>query len=159
MFGFAVIELSSTMVMTNTSARPSRPIRCDVWIVERMRYRPTDRQTDRPTDTASYRDALLHLKRKKESDKKTSTNQFDIQGLQLTSKQRGWIRRHLRFVRYCKATIKRQSKNLTIPYLFSNGSWLSDEKELRPSLSVRLYVRLFFFQYYPCPSVLIKCYY
>ena len=29
--------------------RPSRPIRCDVWIVERMRY-PTDRPTDRPTD-------------------------------------------------------------------------------------------------------------
>ena len=48
--------------------RPSRPIRCDVWIVERMRYRPTnrqtDRQTDRPTDTASYRGALSHLKRK-----------------------------------------------------------------------------------------------
>jgi len=38
--------------------RPSRPIRCDVWIVERMRYRPTDRQTD----TASYRGALSHLK-------------------------------------------------------------------------------------------------
>ena len=29
--------------------RPSRPIRCDVWIVERMRY-PTDRPTDQPTD-------------------------------------------------------------------------------------------------------------
>ena len=26
--------------------RPSRPIRCDVWIVERMRYRPTDRPTN-----------------------------------------------------------------------------------------------------------------
>ena len=26
--------------------RPSRPIRCDVWIVERMRYRPTNRPTD-----------------------------------------------------------------------------------------------------------------
>ena len=26
--------------------RPSRPIRCDVWIVERMRYRQTDRPTD-----------------------------------------------------------------------------------------------------------------
>ena len=38
--------------------RPSRPIRCAVWIVERMRYRPTDR----PTDTASYRGALSHLK-------------------------------------------------------------------------------------------------
>ena len=37
--------------------RPSRPIRCDVWIVKRMRYptdKPTDQQTDRPTDTASY---------------------------------------------------------------------------------------------------------
>ena len=29
--------------------RPSRPIRCDVWIVERMRY-PTDQPTDRPTN-------------------------------------------------------------------------------------------------------------
>ena len=44
--------------------RPSRPIRCDMWIVERMRY-PTDRQTDRPMDTSSYRGALSHLKRKK----------------------------------------------------------------------------------------------
>ena len=26
--------------------RPSRPIRCAVWIVERMRYRPTDQPTD-----------------------------------------------------------------------------------------------------------------
>ena len=29
--------------------RPSRPIRCDVWIVERMRYRQTERPTDQPT--------------------------------------------------------------------------------------------------------------
>ena len=29
--------------------RPSRPIRCDVWIVERMRYQPTNRQTDQRT--------------------------------------------------------------------------------------------------------------
>ena len=42
--------------------RQSRPIRCDVWIVERMRY-PTNRPTDRPTDTASYKGALSHLKR------------------------------------------------------------------------------------------------
>ena len=41
--------------------RPSRPIRCDVWIVERMRY-PTDRPTNRPTDTASYRGDLSHPK-------------------------------------------------------------------------------------------------
>ena len=41
--------------------RPSRPIRCDVWIVEWMRYRPTNR----PTDTASYRGALSHLKMKR----------------------------------------------------------------------------------------------
>ena len=27
-----------------------------------MRYRPTDQQTDRPTDTAYYRDARTHLK-------------------------------------------------------------------------------------------------
>ena len=33
-----------------------------MWIVEQMRY-PTDRPTDRPMDTASYRGALLHLKR------------------------------------------------------------------------------------------------
>merc|ERR1712002_1334507 len=39
--------------------RPSRPKRCDVWIVERMRYQPTDR----PTDTASYKGVLSHLKR------------------------------------------------------------------------------------------------
>merc|ERR1712074_522345 len=39
--------------------RPSRPIRCAVWIVEQMRYRPTNR----PTDTASYRGALSHLKK------------------------------------------------------------------------------------------------
>ena len=32
--------------------------RCDVWIVERMRYRPTDG----PTDTAIYRGALSRLK-------------------------------------------------------------------------------------------------
>ena len=43
--------------------RPSRPIRCDVWIVERMRYRPTDQ----PTDTASYRGALSHVKSLKEN--------------------------------------------------------------------------------------------
>ena len=29
--------------------RPSRPIRCAVWIVERMRYRPTDQPTDQRT--------------------------------------------------------------------------------------------------------------
>ena len=28
-----------------SETRPSRPIRCDVWIVERMRY-PTNRPTD-----------------------------------------------------------------------------------------------------------------
>ena len=37
--------------------RSSRPIRCDVWIVEQMRY-PTNRQTDRASD----RGALSHLK-------------------------------------------------------------------------------------------------
>ena len=41
--------------------RPSPPIRCDVWIVERMRY-PTDQQTHRPTDITSYRGALSPLK-------------------------------------------------------------------------------------------------
>ena len=34
--------------------------RCAVWIVERMRYQPTNRQTD----TASYRGALAQLKSK-----------------------------------------------------------------------------------------------
>ena len=42
--------------------RPSWPIRCDMWIVEQMRYRQTDQPTDQPTDTASYRGALSHLK-------------------------------------------------------------------------------------------------
>ena len=37
--------------------RPSRPIRCDMWIVERMQY-PTNQPTNQPTDTASYRGAL-----------------------------------------------------------------------------------------------------
>ena len=41
--------------------RPSRPIRCDVWIVERSRTNALP--TDQPTDTASYRGALSHLKR------------------------------------------------------------------------------------------------
>ena len=43
--------------------RPCRPIRCDVWIVERMRYQPTNRPTDRPKDTASYRGALSQITR------------------------------------------------------------------------------------------------
>ena len=46
----------------DNQTRPSRPIRCAVWIVERMRYQPTDRPTNRPTDKASYRGALAHLK-------------------------------------------------------------------------------------------------
>ena len=33
--------------------RPSRPIRCDVWIIQRLRYQPTNQPTDRATDTAS----------------------------------------------------------------------------------------------------------
>ena len=32
--------------MTDLRTRPSRPIRCDVCIVERMRYRQTDQPTD-----------------------------------------------------------------------------------------------------------------
>ena len=36
-----------------------------MWIVERMRYRPTNR----PTDTASYRGSLSHLKNKKKTKK------------------------------------------------------------------------------------------
>ena len=43
--------------------RPSRPIRCNVLILERMRYRRTDRQTNQPTDRASYSGALSQLKK------------------------------------------------------------------------------------------------
>ena len=41
-------SLNSHIALEKT--RPSRPIRCDVWIVERMRDRPTDRLTNLPTD-------------------------------------------------------------------------------------------------------------
>ena len=47
------------------ATRPSWTIRCDVWIVKRMRYptnQPTDRPTDQLTDTAGYRGVLSHLK-------------------------------------------------------------------------------------------------
>ena len=46
--------------------RPSRPIRCDAWIVERIRYPP-----NRPTDRASNRGALSHLKEHSNNKKKT----------------------------------------------------------------------------------------
>ena len=49
--------------------RPSRPIRCAVWIVERMRY-PTDRQTDRPTDRETVRQTV----RKTDTDTQRQTN-------------------------------------------------------------------------------------
>merc|ERR1712074_134300 len=48
--------------LSHLKTRPSRPIRCDVWIIERMRYRQTNQPTNQPTDTASYRGALSHLK-------------------------------------------------------------------------------------------------
>ena len=48
------------MVTIPKNSKITRPIKYYVWIVERMRYR--DRQTDRPTDTASFRGALSHLK-------------------------------------------------------------------------------------------------
>ena len=54
------------MPLSEKKTRPSRPIRCAVWIVEPMRYRPTDR----PTDIASYRGALAHLKRGRKEDQK-----------------------------------------------------------------------------------------
>ena len=41
--------------------RPSRSIRCDVWIVKWMRY-PTDQPTDQPTDTASFIGTWSRLK-------------------------------------------------------------------------------------------------
>ena len=52
-------------MMTKGSAkwfetRPSRPIRYNVWIVERMRY-PTDQPTNQRTQPV--RGALLHLKK------------------------------------------------------------------------------------------------
>ena len=45
-------------------SRPSRPIRRDVWIVERMRF-PTDRPTDQRTQPVV--EVFSHLKRKLES--------------------------------------------------------------------------------------------
>ena len=36
-------------VIRGLETRPSRPIRCGVWIVEQMRY-PTNRPTNQPTD-------------------------------------------------------------------------------------------------------------
>ena len=55
------LSVLSTLLSRSYKTRPSRPIRCDMWIVERMRY-PTDQQTDQPTDTAIYRGVLSHLK-------------------------------------------------------------------------------------------------
>ena len=52
--------------------RPSRPIRCDVLIVEQMRYRQTNRLTDR----ASYRGALSLLKMTGESDRGTDWSPY-----------------------------------------------------------------------------------
>ena len=48
-------QIGHTHQRIRAKTRPSRLIRCDVWIVELMRYRPTDRPrpTDRLTDTAS----------------------------------------------------------------------------------------------------------
>ena len=37
------------MCHKSKKTRPRRPLRCDVWIVEQMRY-PTDQLTDRPTN-------------------------------------------------------------------------------------------------------------
>ena len=54
--------LKKTKQKKQKKTRPCRPSRRAVWIVKRMRYRPTNRPTDRPTDTASYRGALAHLK-------------------------------------------------------------------------------------------------
>ena len=48
-FPAAESELAITAVEDEGKTRPSRPIRCDVWIVEQMRY-PTNQLTDRPTN-------------------------------------------------------------------------------------------------------------
>ena len=55
--------INKQMEQAVKQTRPSRPIWCNVWIVERMRYQQTDQPTDRPADRASYRGALSHLKR------------------------------------------------------------------------------------------------
>ena len=60
--------------------RQSRPIRCDVWIVERLRY-PTGRPTNQPTDTASYRGALSHLKRRHEKVTVTTCSEMFMDAL------------------------------------------------------------------------------
>ena len=50
-------SIPHAMVKTMKITRPSRPIRCDVWIVERMRY-PTDQPTNRPTAGHSQLEVL-----------------------------------------------------------------------------------------------------
>ena len=46
---FVTIHSFTLQLLIVCQTRPSRPIRCDVWIVKRMRY-PTNQPTDRPTD-------------------------------------------------------------------------------------------------------------
>ena len=54
------------LTLTPLYTRPNRPIRCAVWIIERMRYRPTIQPTNRPTNGLDqlYASALAHLKSK-----------------------------------------------------------------------------------------------
>ena len=47
--GDKITGWSMNLFSQRQQTRPSRPIRCDVWIVERMCY-PTDQPTNRPTD-------------------------------------------------------------------------------------------------------------
>ena len=89
---FALVLITSSECVSSTvtqirlfiwcSTWPSRPIRCDVWIVERMRYQPTNRPsnqpTNRPTDTASYRGALSHLKSTSQHTRKIFQPQMSL---------------------------------------------------------------------------------
>ena len=68
------VKISISSCSFGKETRPSRPKRCDVWIVEQMRYRPTDRSTD----TASYRGALSHLKTAK-THRETNTEKRKIE--------------------------------------------------------------------------------
>ena len=60
------------------AARPSGPIRCDVWIVKRMRYRPTNQPIDkRIHPVIDYRGALSHLKLENLSETKKNSAKQD----------------------------------------------------------------------------------
>ena len=49
------LQRGSTVLITSVHevTRPSRPTKCAMWILEQMRYQPTNRQTDRQTNGQS----------------------------------------------------------------------------------------------------------